>query len=134
MCRTSTQNDLYGVQLGITSVSDMPLLDCRWLKWSAKFGIYGNDAEQHSILTGTVGQRADSPADTASFAGEFNIGIEIPVSNCIGISGGYTLYLLERVAVATDQLQATNFFTGIGSDDEGTAVFHGGSVAITLQF
>ncbi|MGI9469575.1 MAG: hypothetical protein ACR2OA_20805 [Rubripirellula sp.] len=132
--RTTTHNDLYGVQVGVTSIPDMPLLDCRWLTWSAKIGLYGNDAEQTSILTGTVGQRADSPADTASFAGEFRIGMEIPLTQCISVSGGYTLFLLERVAVATDQLQATNFFTGTGSDDEGNAVFHGGSVAIALRF
>lgn len=132
--RTATQNDLYGVQVGITSVPDTPLLDCRWLTWSAKLGLYGNDAEQNSILTGTVGQRADSPADTAAFAGEFRIGMEVPVTPCITVSGGYTLFLLERVAVATDQLEKTNFFTGMGSDDQGDALFHGGSVALTLEF
>ncbi|MDB4759675.1 hypothetical protein OAG34_00530 [bacterium] len=132
--RTSTHNDLYGVQVGVTSIPDMPLLDCRWLSWSAKVGLFGNDAEQTSILTGTVGQRADSPADTAAFAGEFKLGMEIPLTNCLSVSGGYTLFLMERVAVASDQLQATNFFTGTGSDDEGNALFHGGSVAITLTF
>lgn len=133
-CRTTTHNDLYGVQVGVTSVPDMPLLDCRWLTWSAKLGLYGNDAEQTSILTGTVGQRADSPADTASFAGEFNIGMEIPLTTCIRVSGGYTLFLLERVAVATDQLEVTNFFMGTGSDDQGNALFHGGRFALTLMF
>ncbi len=132
--RATTQNDLYGVQVGVTSIPDMPLLDCRWLTWSAKIGLYGNDAEQTSILTGSVGQRADSPADTAAFAGEFKIGLEVPLTNCIRVSSGYTLFLMERVAVASDQLQATNFFTGTGSDDEGNALFHGGSVALTLQF
>jgi hypothetical protein len=112
----------------------MPLLDCHWLTWSAKVGLYGNDAEQTSILTGTVGQRADSPADTAAFVGEFKIGLEVPLTHCVSISSGYTLFLMQRVAVASDQLQATNFFTGTGSDDEGNALFHGGSVALTLQF
>ena len=132
--RTNTRNDLYGVQVGVTSIPEMPLFDCPWLTWSAKIGLYGNDAEQTSILTGTVGQRADSPADTAAFAGEFNIGIETPLTHCISISGGYTLFILERVAIATDQLQATNFFTATGSNHEGNAVFHGGSVALTLHF
>ena len=112
----------------------MSLFDCRWLTWSAKIGLYGNDATQTSILTGTVGQRADSPADTAAFIGEFRIGMELPVTRCISISGGYDLFLMERVAVATDQLQATNFFTGTGSDNEGNALFHGASAALTLQF
>ena len=132
--RTITHNDLYGVQVGVTSIPDMPLFDCRWLTWSAKIGLYGNDAEQTSILTGTVGQRADSPADTATFAGEFNIGMEIPLTHCVSVSGGYTLFLLERVAIATDQLQATNFFSGTGSDDTGNAVFHGGSFALTYRY
>ncbi|MDA7878115.1 hypothetical protein N9B39_01060 [bacterium] len=132
--RTTTQNDLYGIQVGITSIPDMSLFDCRWLTWSAKLGLYGNDATQTSILTGAVGQRADSPADTAAFIGEFRIGMELPVTRCISISGGYNLFLMERVAVATDQLQATNFFTGTGSDNEGNALFHGASASLTLQF
>ena len=132
--RTTTHNDLYGVQVGITSIPDMPLFDCRWLTWSAKIGLYGNDAKQTSTLTGVVGQRTDSPADTAAFAGEFKFGLDIPLTHCIRLSGGYNLFLLEQVAVATDQLQATNFFTSTGRNDQGNAFFHGGSVAITLQF
>jgi len=53
--QTKTRNDLYGVQVGITSIPDLPLLDCRSLTWSAKGGLYGNNAEQKSILNGTVG-------------------------------------------------------------------------------
>ncbi len=132
--RTTTQNDLYGVQVGITSIPDMSLFDCRWLTWSAKIGLYGNDAEQTSILTGAVGQRADSPADTAAFVGEFRVGLQAPITHCITISGGYELFLMERVAIATDQLQATNFFTGTGSANEGNALFHGASAALTLHF
>lgn len=132
--RTNTQNDLYGVQVGITSIPDMPLLDCRWLTWSAKIGLYGNDAEQTSILTGAVGQRADSPADTAAFVGEFRVGLQTPLTQCITISAGYELLLMERVAIATDQLQVTNFFTGSGSDNDGNALFHGASAALTLHF
>jgi len=132
--RTTTQNDLYGVQVGITSIPDMPLFDCRWLSWSAKLGLYGNDAEQTSVLTGAVGQRADCPADTAAFVGEFRLGMDLPLTNCISVSGGYNLFLMERVAIATDQLQATNFFTGTGSDDEGNALFHGATAAITARF
>lgn len=132
--RTNTQNDMYGVQVGITSVPDMPLLDCPWLTWSAKIGLFGNDAEQTSILTGAVGQRADSPADTASFTGEFKLGLQFPLTPCISISGGYTMLLLERVAIAADQLQSTNFFTGSGSNSEGNALFHGGIASLIVHF
>ena len=132
--RTTTQNDLYGVQVGITSIPDMPLFDCQWLTWSAKFGLYGNDADQTSTLTGAVGQRADASADTAAFVGEFKIGLEFPLTRCLTLSCGYDVFLMERVAIATDQLQATNFFTGTGSDNEGNALFHGASIGATLSF
>ena len=112
----------------------MPLFDCQWLTWSAKFGLYGNDADQTSTLTGAVGQRADASADTAAFVGEFKIGLEFPLTRCLTLSCGYDVFLMERVAIATDQLQATNFFTGTGSDNEGNALFHGASIGATLSF
>ena len=67
--QTKTRNDLYGVQVGITSIPDLPLLDCRSLTWSAKGGLYGNNAEQKSILNGTVGQRTDRLTSTNFFTG-----------------------------------------------------------------
>jgi len=132
--RTHTRNDLYGVQVGITSIPDVPLLDCKWLTWSAKLGLYGNDAEQTTILEGTVGQRTDAPADAAAFVGEFHIGMELPLTHHLTISSGYGMLILERVAIASDQLQSTDLFSGTGSDNEGNALFHGARAAITVRY
>ncbi|MDE0864579.1 MAG: hypothetical protein OSA98_12395 [Rubripirellula sp.] len=98
-----TRNDFHGVQVGITSIPDLPLLDCRSLRWSAKGGLYGNDSEQKSILNGTVGQRSDAPANSAAFIAGFNVGLELPVTDCLTISGGYGLLIMERVAIASDR-------------------------------
>ena len=131
---TKTRNDLHGVQVGITSIPDLPLLDCRSLRCSANRGLYGNDAEQKSILNGTVGQRTDAPADSAAFMAEFNVGLELPVTDCLTISGGYGLLIMERVAIASDRLQSTNFFTGTGSDNQGNALFHSATAGLTVRF
>ena len=131
--RTVTRNDLYGVQAGITSVPDCPLLDCYWLTWSVKGGIYGNDASQKSLFTGSVGQRADDSADSTAFVGELELGLRYPLTNCFTLVGGYRLLILERVAVGSDQLANLDFFNGSGRDDHGNAIFHGASLGITFQ-
>lgn len=131
--RTVTRNDLYGAQVGIRSVPDCALLDCHWLTWSAKAGIYGNDASQKSIFTGTLGQRADDSADSTAFVGELELGFRYPLTQCFTLVAGYRLLILEQVAVGSDQLEKLNFFDGSGSNDHGNAIFHGASIGITFQ-
>ena len=131
---TVTRNDLYGVQVGITSIPDCALFECPWLTWSAKAGLYGNDADQKSIFTGIVGQRTDDSVDSTAVVGELQIGLRYPLTRSLSINGGYRMLILERIAVASDQLQHLDFFAKTGSDNEGNAVFHGASVSVSFQY
>jgi hypothetical protein len=132
--RTSTRNDLYGLQVGVESVDDMPLLGCHWLSWFAKVGIFGNDTRQRTLLnTGAVGQIVSESPDTSAVVWEVGLGLDLPVSERISLEGGYGLLILDRITVASDQLRTIDFLRGVGSDSRGTAMFHGASLAVVLQ-
>lgn len=131
---TSTRNDLYGVQMGVTSAPDMPLFAWHCLSWFGKVGIYGNDTQQRTILdTNLIGQIVNESPDTSAVVWEFGVGLDLPVSECISIQGGYGAMILDRVTLASEQLARIDFLDASGSDNRGTVMFHGANLAFVLR-
>jgi len=131
---TSTRNDLYGAQIGVTSDPEMPLFGWHCLSWFGKVGIYGNDTRQRTILdTELIGQIVSESPDTSAVVWEFGVGLDVPIRDCLSIQGGYSALILDRVTVASDQLREIDFLTTTGSDNRGTVMFHGANLALVLR-
>ncbi len=52
----------------------------------------------------------------------------------IAIRGGYRMLWIDSVALASDQVAATDFFSGTGIDVTGDVFYHGGFLGLTLDF
>lgn len=127
--QVATQNRLYGMQFGIESVPELPLFDWHCLTWFAKAGIFGNDADQKTVLaTSQLGQIVNESPDTSAVVWEFGVGLDLPLSDCVSVQGGYSALIVDRIAVAADQLETIDFLQASGSDNRGTVMFHGASL------
>ncbi len=130
----STRNDLYGGQVGAITCPHPICFGWLYVSGFAKAGVYANDAAQHSLLSTTAADLAasDSVVSTA-FAGECGVSAEIRISEHLAVYGGYSLLSLESVAIATEQIPATDFFNATGIDDRGGTIFHGAQLTIELR-
>jgi hypothetical protein len=129
--QTITRNDLYGLQIGLKSAPEWPLFGCHCLSWFAKAGIFGNDARQRTVLeTGAIGQVVGESPATSSVLWEFGLGLNLPIHDCLRIEGGYSALILDRIAIASDQLRTIDFLNASGSHNRGTAMFHGAGLAL----
>ena len=132
--RSETNNDLYGIQLGVESAPDMPLFGWHCLSWYGKVGIYGNDTRQRTVLdTTTLGQIVSESPDTSAVLWEFGVGLDLPVTHCLSIQGGYGAMIFERVTIASDQLRHIDFINATGSDNRGTTMYHGANLALVYR-
>lgn len=133
--QASARNDLYGGQFGLITIPYEPLFPGLWISSYGKIGIYANDADNRSFVdTGVTRLPVNVSADNSSVVGEFAILADWRIHPAVSIVGGYNLLFLERVAVAADQISATDFFNATGSDDDGGVLFHGASLAIEVRF
>lgn len=130
----TTRNDLYGLQVGLLG-GPRPCFGWMIVSGTAKVGVFGNDARHRAALdTGAVVLRINDSADNLSWMAEANAKAELPITHHLSITGGYTVMWLDQIAIATDQLPQSNFFTGTGHSERGTALFHGGVVAVELRY
>jgi hypothetical protein len=130
--QAATRNRLYGAQLGTTAVlwdRGGPFT----VHGAAKVGIFGNAAAQDSVY------RTDFPSLTASgdrspvaFLGELGVAADYRLSERWSLQLGYQLLWIDQVALATEQIAASNFVTGQGIDATGDTFYHGANVG--LQF
>jgi hypothetical protein len=129
-----TENDLYGGQVGASTLPHpFSLLSCCCWSAFAKAGVYGNDGSHRGFIDTGATQLAirDSFGDV-SFVGEFGANTRLQIGD-FAILGGYSLLWLEHVAIASDQLAVSNYFSGTGSDLRGSALYHGATLAIEYQ-
>ena len=129
-----TRNDLYGGQLGIATSPGKSLFGDLRVSSFAKAGVLGNRALYRGRIdtaAATLGVRS-SPDDTA-FVGEFGAALHWPINEFFSVTGGYNLLVVNRVAIATDQIPASDFFAGSGGNGNGTAVFHGANVTLEVR-
>jgi hypothetical protein len=122
----ATGNRLYGVQLGL----DALLLDndCWYVNAVGKVGIYSNSGEQVTTTAGLVGPLPliTFTDNQTSFVGEFGINYGYRLTDRLTFLAGYNLLFVTGVALAPDQLAATNINTGVGAlDTNGSLFYHG---------
>lgn len=121
----TTDNRLYGGQLG----AELLLLGggSRWqLELVGKAGLYYNDASQRSELdTGAVIVPAAGRADCTSFVGEAHLAFNWRVVGNLSLRASYGVIGIGEIAVATEQIKATEFVTYTGIEPDGSAFYHG---------
>lgn len=129
---TNTDNHMYGFQLG----ADMDLWSKGRLSVNGvlKGGIYGNAADQDSILTDTamgivVGPAVDQTDHTA-FLGEVAFILNYQLTNRLSLTAGYQLMWIEGAALATEQIPVTNYATNSGISVHGSPFYHGVNVGL----
>lgn len=122
----ATRNRLYGAQLGV----DALLLDCDYWYFNAvgKVGIYGNSAEQVTTTAGIGGALPliNYTGGDASFVGELGFNANYRLTDRLTFLAGYNLLWVNSLALAPDQLAATDLTTGVGALDVGGNLFYHG--------
>jgi hypothetical protein len=127
----TTENHLYGAQIGAQSL--LWCHECFQLDAIGKVGIYGNDADHNALITtGVATVNAGGSDDSTAFVGELGIqGAALLTAN-LSVRGGYRLLWVDGVALASDQLAATDFFTSSGIDGSGDVFYQGAYVGLEL--
>jgi len=129
---TFTQNRMYGVQIG----ADGTLTRCGRFRLDglAKGGIYYNAAAHATFLeNGVISQPASGDDDSAAFVGELGLIGVYDVNPCFAIRFGYQGLWFQSVALASDQIPATDLFTQTGIDAEGGTFYHGGVLGLEFR-
>jgi hypothetical protein len=127
----NTDNHLYGAQTG----AEINLLDrggpFTALAWF-KGGIYGNDADNDFSLNQSIGPDVSFTDQTGrvAFVGDIAFTGSYQLTDSISLRTGYQLLFIDGVALASEQIFATNVVTGSGVDATGFAFYHGAITSI----
>jgi hypothetical protein len=118
-------NRLYGGQAGATAA-----LFSRggWrVDGLFKAGVYGNAAASGMAVSQSIGPAfaAGDRSGQVAFVGDIGIVGVYQWSDNIALRGGYQLLWLDGVALALDQIAATQVITANGIDTKGDAFYHG---------
>jgi hypothetical protein len=125
---TNTKNNLYGFQIGADA--DLWERGCFSIDGLAKFGIFGNHAEQSSALS-TVQQSGIGSAATnhTSFLGEIALQCKCQVTQSLTLRAGYGAMWLQGIALAPGQIQEDYFNHDLFGINANNGVFYHGAVA-----
>lgn len=127
---TATRNRLYGGQLGVGVLlwdRGGPLT----VQAEGKAGIFGNAAAQDSAYdTGVVAVAARGSGSQTAFLGEIGLLGDCCLTSRWSLRGGYRLLWIDGVALATDQVAASDFVSNRGMNTIGDAFYHGAFVGI----
>lgn len=131
----NTSNHLYGFQLGADAeVYNMG--GALTINGLCKAGIYQNYANQ--VLTRTFGstvESLDARRDHAAFLGEVGIVARYAFTKRLALRASYEAMWLEGVALAPEQISATDFTSHIATCDTAGGVFyHGGGLGFEYRF
>jgi hypothetical protein len=136
----STTNDLYGFQIGADA---MLLRNCNGLRIDGcvRAGVFVNDSESHfrvDDFDDAIANRAFATADDtdAAFAGEMTLTVAYEICCTWTLHAGYTLLLVDGVALAGNQVAVTGNFNTAGAvpatlDVDGTVFAHGLTLGLT---
>jgi hypothetical protein len=128
----ATRNRLYGGQVGGQAWLWSPFESFR-VDVTGKAGIFGNQAAQHSSYsTGLVTLPATGDASLAAFIGELGINGACQLTDSLALRAGYRLLWVTDVALASEQLPASDFANGSGFDGTGDVFYHGAFVGLEL--
>jgi hypothetical protein len=127
---TATRNRLYGFQIGGAGMlwdRGGPLS----IEAVGKAGVFGNAAAHDSVYsTGLVAFPARGIASETAFIGEFGFTGNYRLTDHLSVRGGYRLLWIDGVALATDQVAASDFVFARGIDTTGDAFYHGAFVGL----
>lgn len=129
------ENQLYGGQIGL----DWRIFDRGGpiaVNSVFKAGVFGNSASNSFLLRQDTGPsfRASDAANQVAFVGEIDITAVYRWTDHIALRGGYQLLWVEGVAVAADQVAATNLITENGIDTRGGVFYQGALVGIDFSW
>jgi hypothetical protein len=130
--RESTQNNLYGAQVGFVW-SRPPEANPFSLVWTSKVGIFGNAARNH--LNANCGCLSNDSQGQLAFVGDVNLVGKYALGDHISLQGGYQLLWIGGVAVASDQfvvMQPSTTHDGINS--RGGVFFHGAMASLNVNW
>ncbi|HWA98837.1 MAG TPA: BBP7 family outer membrane beta-barrel protein [Pirellulales bacterium] len=121
----SAFNTLFGGQLGVDGL----LYQRRRLTLSgvAKGGVYGVSASNSAVLTQALGPTFQSAANqgNAAFVAEMGWTAQYQLNRRWSLRGTYELLWLDGVALATDQVAASNPAFGAATVTTNTVFYHG---------
>ncbi|MEK6239449.1 MAG: BBP7 family outer membrane beta-barrel protein, partial [Planctomycetales bacterium] len=124
---TEVRNDLFGFQFGGEWV---PFIAGR-LRGEAEFkgGIYQNYSDHFAVVQDVANGITSGPINEsrqhAAFVGEIRLKLLFQLTSNLALRTGYEFLWLENVAVATDQVDISNFPAGVGTDFQGNVFYHG---------
>ncbi len=134
---SNTFNHLYGFQIG----ADAEVFNLGGpLRVNAlcKAGIYGNWASQtinQTIPPSQIDQTLSSDRCHTAFMGEAGLVATYQVTCHLAVRASYQAVWLEGVALAPEQIGATDFLGGTANIDTAGGVFyHGGGLGLELKF
>ena len=132
----NTFNHLYGFQLG----ADWEFYNMGGplrLNALCKAGIYANAATQsiRQIDTGSTDETLSATRDQAAFIGEAGLAATYQVTRRLAFRASYQAVWLEGVALAPEQISATNFTAGTATvDTHGGIFYYGGGLGLEYRF
>ncbi len=102
---------------------------------TGKAGVFGNDAAHSAFVnTGVASLHASGAKDSTAFVGEMVFSAATHLTANLNLRGGYRLLWIDSVALASDQLAATNFFTGNGIDGSGDVFYDGAFAGLEFTY
>lgn len=134
--RVSTDNDLYGGQIGLNLNHCYGCFD---LSAVVKSGVYANDSSQYTLFrdlsnTLTLRDIRRSDTDVASIS-EIRLNADVRLTDRISARFGYNFLWATDLALAPYQLDFTNTATSSDFLDNQHSVFmHGANVGLTFNF
>jgi hypothetical protein len=132
----NTRNRLYGFQLG----GEFDVISgCNWcVRGFLKGGIYGNEANNSSnfdcLTRPECNFLAGENKSQTSFVGETGISVKYCVCDNLAIRADYRAIWVNGVALASDQINATEYLTFTGASTSGDVLYHGGFLGMEYSF
>lgn len=134
--RVSTRNRLYGFQLG----GELDLISsCRWcVRGFAKAGIYGNEANNSSAADCLTFEEcifnANQNKSRTAFVGEAGISVRYCFCENLAVRADYRAVWVDGVALASEQVNATNYLDFTGASTSGDVFYHGSFLGLEYTY
>lgn len=130
-----TGNQLYGGQVGARLNLERGYFAFRP---EVKFGVFGNNADQHSLVRDlnnslTLRDVSDS-SDATSLLTDLTLAGDCQLTSCLSVSFGYNMFWATNLAQAPYQLDFTDSLNSSQFIDSDHSLFmHGASVGFVIQ-
>jgi hypothetical protein len=129
----NVDNHLYGAQTG----AEVLLLDrggpMQLTSWF-KGGLFGNDADNNFTLNQSIGPDVAFTTEKGdiAFMGDIAFLGRYRLNNNVSLNSGYQLLWFDGVALASEQIFATNILSGTGIDTDGFVFYHGALISMDV--